>query len=472
MSESLPRPLRLVAALTFLLTAGLANGAFAQGDVPSRVEILLGDAYADYDMLELDGARAKLQEAIDLSEQYAVRTPGSAGAYIMMGVVQSVITGNSSVALDYFIDGLTIDPLAEIHPFYATPSLVELMEEARSYVPDEPLPPPGPAPPPPGPYPPTPPRPTGQVLLHTPVVEGIAGRSLLVAAQVPAGVPAARVVVNFRPFGEPNFFAIDLGIQSDGISYVGEIPDQATRGVISVDYFLSVFDRGGNMLGSAGTPAAPYTIILLSGGDGPDARRADRDRQRRQRDRDRRDRDFDRDRANTADEIFHLSLGAGTGIGLATAEPNVYHDDIELNPGLAPTPIHIGVEAGFAPGRGSLHVVPFLRLQLVALDTGLDPLPLFGVKARYFFKDTLPLRVYAEGGLGYGDVSHLVLLQQIEPAGTYDTTNEGPFHMGAGFGLVYMFGETVGLQTDLYAMFLVDRISLHLDLTAGLYFGF
>ena len=460
----------LLAVTLAAFVAILAAPASAQ-TVEERVDLLLGDAYADYDMLQLDAAEDKLFQAIDLVETYQVRTPGAAGAYIMLGVVWAAREGDSSLAYEPFIDGLAIDPVAELHPFYATPSLMQVLEDARDAAPapapvePDPYVPPTPDPEPyvPEPYIPPAPEPS-QVLVHTRVAEARANRDIPIVAQVPVTVPVTRVQLNYRPFGESNFYGVEMAPASDGISFEGAIPSNSTRGVISIDYFLVALDRAGNPLGTAGSSAQPFTIFVTGGGDGPDRSATRQPRQRNPR-------SNNRNRGSGEGEIAHLSLGAGTGIGLATGEPNVYAEDVELNPGLAPTPFHIGIEAGFAPNRGSLHIVPFLRLQMVFLDTGIEPEPLFGVKVRYFFKDGANLRVYGQGSVGYGDVSHLVLLREIEE-GTYDTTNEGPVHIGGGIGLVYMLSDTFGLQGDLHLMSMFGQFSLQGDLTAGAYIAF
>jgi hypothetical protein len=158
----------------------------------------------------------------------------------------------------------------------------------------------------------------------------------------------------------------------------------------------------------------------------------------------------------------------GTGVGLATGAPRVYADEVKINPGMAATPVHVHFELGGVASR-SFHLVPFLRAQLVILETGIEPQLLAGLKARYFFADRGPLRAYAEGGLGYGNVSHLVYLADKD---AYDTTIEGPFHVGAGIGLLYMFNDTVGLQNQVYTMAMFDQFSFQLDYSLGLYFAF
>lgn len=479
-----------LAALALALVALIPVAVRAQSP-EQRVDLLLGDAYADYDMLQLDAAEEKLIEAIQIAADNGVRSPGTAAAYIMLGVVWAAQTGDVNDARQPFVDGLSVDPVAEIHPYYATPSLVALLEEVRAETPAAPAaggwedpgtwedpgnwgePEPTPVAPPVVTAPPvappvvtsppvappvvtTPPVPAGPVLTHTPVAEADAGRPIPLSARAGSGVPVARVSVNYRPFGTSSYFSADLTASNDGATFRGEIPAGSTRNAVSIDYFIVAYDMAGTSLGAVGSAAQPYTLFLR-GVDGPSASRNSRDR--------------DRDR-NTGDgEIAHLSLHGGTGLGLATGDPNVYYDDVELNPGLAPTPFHIGAELGIAPGRGSFHIVPFLRLQMVLLDTGMEPLPLFGVKARLFFKDGGALRIYGQGGIGYGEVSHLVRLDQVEE-GTFDTTNEGPFHIGGGLGMAYMFSQHIGVQADAYVMFLLPQVSVQLDVAAGPYIAF
>lgn len=465
MNHLAPRIASLVAALALLAPLGEA----AAQPVEQQVDLLLGDAYADYDMLQLDAAQDKLYQALDLVESYGITTPGAAGVYVMLGVVVAADEGDPWSAYDWFLEGALIDPMVEIHPYYATPSLTEVMDSAREEARElAPTPAPAPTPPtPPGPTPPTPTPPTptppspsptaGPTLVHTPVSEAAGGRPLTLSARLQGAPANSRVTASYRPFGERNFYSVELRPTGDGVTYAGDIPGSALRGVISVDYFVSATDATGNPLAGSGSSGAPHTVFVTGGGDGPDGRSRARSPSTR---------------SSSGDgELLHLSLGVGSGLGLATAEPNVYSEDVELNPGLAPTPLHIGAEFGFAPGRRSLHLVPFLRMQLVFLDSGTELEPLVGLKLRYFFKDGEGLRVYGQGGIGYGYVSHLVLLEEIEE-GTYDTTNEGPVHVGGGVGLVYMFNDTVGVQVDAYLMAMFPAFSLQLDGTAGIYLAF
>jgi hypothetical protein len=458
----LPFGTRILASalLALLVVAGLGTSASAQPGADQRIESLLEQAFDAYDMLQLQAAQARLQEAIDFANQSGRRSRAVADCYVMLGVVRYAISGNDSDALDPFVQALLIDDGVEVHPYYATPTLEELLAQARNVVPrggTPATPPPAQTTPPPA-QPPTPPAQSqAPVINHQPIRDSMANAPIRLAATVPISVPVSRVAVNFRAVGSPNYFAVDMVAQPDGVSFLGEIPASATRGATQIDYYLTVQDRAGNVLGAAGGPQQPFSIVLLGGYEastrGPAAPYVGLPGL---------DEPTDR-------EVAHFSLSLGSGVGLATSEPNVYADEVRINPGLALTPIHIGAEASWSP-TDSFHLVPFLRTQLVIRTTGIDPLFLGGIKARYFLvNDREGLRLYAQGGLGYGDVSHLVYLAEKD---TYDTTNEGPYHIGGGGGLVYMFTRNVGLQIDLYAMTLFDRFSFQLDGQLGLYFGF
>ena len=288
---------------------------------------------------------------------------------------------------------------------------------------------------------------------HVPVREATAGRDIPIQVGVPVSIPAARVVLNFKNLRDTGFFAIDLAPQADGVGFAGAIPAAATQGQVQVEYFVAAYDRAGNLLTSTASGDGPHVVVLLGGFDGPSERTT---------------RDRGRDRRG---HLGTLTLGAGTGFGLATQSPRANGDLVDLNPGLASTPIHLGFEFGLAPGRGAVSAVPFLRLQLVSLDTGLEIEPLFGLKVRYALRPDQKLRFYVQGGLGYGDVVHFVSLPEIE-GGVVDTTVEGNLHVGPGFGFAYFFSEHVGFAVDSYLMVMFPRTSVQLDLTAGLTFGF
>lgn len=443
------------------LIAVLATSAAANPQIEAAVDTLIESAYDDYDFLELDAALTKLQEARSLAERHGLGPDQLLEIHLLTGIVAGA-GGDEARAIEAFRRALAIDAGAAIHPFYITPTLEALFEQARGLGPWRDTPPPAPTPaPPPAPTPAPPPTATTQIS-HSAPPGARAGQPLELTARIPVEAPAGRVVISFRPFGEEGFRTSDMTVQPDGVTWRGVIPPNAVQRV-QVDYYIQVFDRGGRAIAQVAGPARPNNVPVMGAPERPEDAMRDRDRDRRSRDR------GPGDEGDMSSEVFHFGLGVGTGVGLATGELAV-NTDVDLSPGMAPTPLHFYTEFGLSPRGSSFHVVPFLRMQLVFRDSSTEMLPLVGLKARHFVLDQRPLRFYIEGGFGYGEVSHLVL--NLPPGQGPDTTREGPFHVGVGPGFVLMLGEGVGLKTGLYTMALFDQFSFQIDLNTALYFSF
>jgi hypothetical protein len=180
-----------------------------------------------------------------------------------------------------------------------------------------------------------------------------------------------------------------------------------------------------------------------------------------------------------ADEMFHFGVGLGSGLGLATGEPVVYGDDVDLEPGFAASPLQLYAEAGYVPIE-HLHIVLSGQFQMVFLDSGIELVPRGRLSVRYNLIDRMPWRVGVQLGGGYGYQVHLVGLddQVTRSDGTtqtiedVDRTEEGPGHFGAGVHASYMFNEQLGIFADAFIMALFPQTSAHLDVNVGLYVGF
>lgn len=458
----------IVAPAGLLFASALVAPAPASAqDVASTVAALVESSMENYDMLMLAEAQADLDQAISIIGAASVQTPAAAQAWIMRGVVSYALSGDSTMALNPFVEALLIDYDAEINAFYATPTLMEIMAQARMVVP-APVEPSGPAatgPPPvvspPPVQPPT--APSGPEIVHTQVRQARSGEAISIGATIRSEVPFARAMINFRALRDPNFYAVDMVPEVDRITFYGEIPASAGDGQVQLEYFISIFDAQGQQMGSTATEFGPYTVTLTGAYESPDEISRSRGRDR-SRNRDRGDRSSD-------GRLFHPTLGLGTGVGLATEDPRANGDDVKLDPGLAATWLHLYLELGIAPMRGALHIVPFLRLQMVSLDTGIEPEPLGGLKIRYFLGDGDRLRLFAEGGAGVGNVVHFVNLPDID-GGVIDTTVEGAGHIGGGVGLHYAFSDTAGFFSEAYLMAMFPRTSVQLDVNVGLQLSF
>jgi hypothetical protein len=456
------------AALVAALAACLLWGApvYAQPEI----EIALAAAYDDYDNLELDAAILGLEASLDQIRAQGIRTPAAVETWLMYGIVRFAMTGDGASTTEPFVQALLIDPAATLHPYYATPSLNAMLDDARALLPatgGQAGPPPPPVQPPPPPVQPPPPaQPRTATMVHRAVREAVANRPIAVSIQAPPTLGAAQIRVQYRPLGAPQFYSALLYPQGDAYTWVGEIPAQATAASIQVDYFIEAIDARGFLLEAVASANQPIPIVIRRTSDSADAALGGG-----------RTRAGGGGRTPTPGQRphnLHIALGPGTGVGLATSPPNVYGrpnasgQQVSLNPGLASSPFHLGIQVG-VPVSALVELIGYTRLQLVFLETGTQLEPLGGLKARYYpvFRDRV--RFFIEGGVGGGDVSHLVYLAEQD---TYDTTNEGPVHVGFGTGGVFLFSDNVGIMPQAWLMALFPRFSAHLDVTLSLYFQF
>jgi hypothetical protein len=426
------------------------------------IEQSLAAAYEDYDMLDLQAAASGLETSIALIEVEGIASPAAAETYVMYGIVLFAITGDAGATADPFERALLIDPDVQINPYYATPTLTGLLEDARNLVTGGTVttttttPPPVTTTPEPPPVttPPVEQRPAvaAPTLSHRAVREAPAGQVITLGVSVPATLPVTQVRVQFRPVGAPQFYSSPMLPSGDTFNFVGQIPAEASASSIQIDYYIEAIDARGYVLESIGSANQPIPIIIRRATSEPvDDYLAGPD-----------------PREDAPEHIGHVAIGVGTGVGLATADPNAYGDIVELNPGLALSPLQFGLHLGFSVSP-TVEIIPFARFQLVFLDTGAQIEPMGGLKARYYAVNNPRARFYIEGGAGYGEVSHLVYLAEQE---TYDTTNEGPVHVGAGLGGVLLVTDNFGFNPGIYLMTLFPEFSVHVDATVSLYFEF
>ena len=502
--------LRLSVALLALgLSCAAAAPARAQQLNPAalaaadgQVIQILNAAAAAYDNFDFNASIGLLQQGVAIIRQTNLRSRAAADLYLLDGVVRYAASGAESDAVNAFVQAMLVDPNARLHPNYATPALETLLQRARGLanpVAARPAPVAPPARPTPTLAPQAPPAPAGTLpslsamgvggytpppaappapvaapvqglIEHMPPREARAREPLGIAARIPVTVPVAKVNLQFRTMGEPLFRAVELAPQRDGVSFQGAIPGSSVVGA-GVEYYLEVLDRAGQVLTTSGSPATPFRIALpATAAPAPGARAARpaapaASSKSRGSDWGALEED---DRASSKSGSASIALGGGLGAGLATGEPDVV-TDVKLGSGVALTPGHATAEIGYRVGE-QLEVIPFLRLQIVTLESGTELEPLFGTKVRKYLTDTGKLDFYVEGGLGYGNVRHFVWVADKK---TYVTTSEGPFHAGGGGGLRYAFNDTSGLTAGGYLMGLAgDATSVQLDLQGLLYLRF
>lgn len=490
------------AAVTPARAQQLPPAALAAAD--GQVIQILNAAAAAYDNFDFNTSIGLLQQGVAIIRQTGLRSRPAADLYLLDGVVRYSASGAEGDAVNAFVQAMIVDPNARLHPNYATPALETLLQRARGLANPvaarpAPVPPPPAARPAPTLAPQAPPAPAGSLpslsamgvggytpppaappapvaapaqglIEHMPPREARAREPLGIAARIPVTVPVAKVNLQFRTIGEPLFRAVELAPQRDGVSFQGGIPGSSVVGA-GVEYYLEVLDRAGQLLTTSGNAATPFRIALPPTAAPAPVARASRPPQMAAPSKSSGS-DWgaleDDDRASAKAKKFSVAVGGGLGGGLATGEPDVV-TDVKLGSGVALTPGHATAEIGYGIGE-QLEVIPFVRLQIVTLESGTELEPLFGAKIRKYLTDTGKLDLYLEGGLGYGNVRHFVWVADKK---TYVTTSEGPFHAGGGGGLRYAFTDSVGINAGGYLMGLAgDAASVQLDLQGLLYFRF
>jgi opacity protein-like surface antigen len=498
----LTRAALLVLALTAVGFGTLVvqpSEAVAQG-TEETIEGMLEQAINDYDVLQIADSKKKLNDAIELARSEGVSGPVVADVYVMLGIVEYADSRDKAQTKEYFLSALREDRSAEIDPVYQSPTLVDVMEEARNEV--------GPAPPDGGDS-----GDGGEATVsgfeHEPVVSARAGEPLELEAFMPPDMPVYRVYAYYRHFGEDEYEKLEMSATS-ATRFAVDIPKDQVR-TSQIDYFIEAEDRAGSVLANAGSANTPFNITILGsgdiqppdGGDGGDGRDGGDGG------------DGGDEPVGPSDKVAYMNLSGGTGIGFLgggepTARPNV-----PVKGGVAPAFAHGLLDAGYIINKKStiglyfrwqfspaqdFEVIPeqskeatgFPTTKQECLGLGLPGDCLLGVKYRYFFQNNDTLRLYSSGGAGVGRVRHWIRLKQYitsetraecadkekfsDARGEYcyvrDTVRSGWAHAGAGLGIEFPLSENVALAGDAFLYLLVPEVAFNLDASAGLHFRF
>lgn len=121
-------------------------------------------------------------------------------------------------------------------------------------------------------------------LIHTPPAEQTVMTPVPIYAELPDGVVAKKVVLQYRPFGAETWKSLEMPKVKNG--YGAEVPCFDVGGVTGqLKYFIQAFDADNNMVSFAGTRNAPISVAVklqLDGepphlpGQAPSPRCADR----------------------------------------------------------------------------------------------------------------------------------------------------------------------------------------------------
>lgn len=452
--------------------------AVAQSDVEKRLAKALEMAIEDYDILQIQEAEKRLEDAIQLAAKSKYTGPALAKVYVMLGIVRFAATRDEAVTEEVFVSALENDYSAVVDPVYSTPTLEDLMSRAKKRV-----------------KPPTT-APVGVTeFTHKPIKSADAGEALNVEAAVPASMGVAKMLVLYRRFDETQYRRVEMKPVGDN-RFVGTIPGNEVT-TSQIEYFIFAEDKQGDIVAREGSDQKPMSIAIL----GSTMVKTDPDP----------DPDPDPALPGVAKRQYgYFSLMGGTGLGFlinGTATANPLFD---ISPGIAPAFGHALIDAGVAL-TDAAHLGIYFRFQFapsqdfgtLVLDqgsgfwdteepcfgTGLPGDCLLGLKYKWAFVRNDSLRVYSSFGTGVGRVRNWLKLRQDMPSSSCtgkeilndgtgdfcylrDTVRNGWFHAGAGGGLVVPITEWFLFTSDLYLMIHLPETSINADLSLGATFMF
>lgn len=488
-------------ALAFGSLAGVAvapSVAFAQSE--RQLEKALQQAMDDYDILEIGAAEKKLEDAIDDANSGGVTGPVLAKLYVMLGVVRFAGTADETLTREAFVQAVQEDPAAAVPDVYLTPDLEEIMSDARDEVGVEPKEKKSD-------------KPTIGIT-HTPITDVTASEPVIFEAFVPRDMPVYRMWVFFRIMGDEQWKKVELQ-PTNAERFAVQVPGDEFHSS-QFDYYIHAEDRGGNVIGNAGTASGPINVVVLgsSGIEKPPPNGGENG-------------DEDLKPTVQRDSIAYVSLLGGTSPSFLFGEgagnqptANPVHP---VTPGLAIAFGHVLLDAGVTINE-RMHLGLFFRYQFApyqdfaqlgnsptatggsgfwdakeeCLRLGLPGDCILGLKYKYFISDSEKVRIYSSVGAGVGRTRNWLRLKQavdgpggaqqcegkpteftpvtrddgvtedVEFCYVRDTVRLGWLHFGVGGGAEIPLNDILSFVVDGYLMFLAPVNGLNLDLSGGL----
>lgn len=461
----------------------------------AKVEKLLDNAIEQYDVLEIDAARDKIDEGLALAAKGNITAGPLLGKlYIMQGVIEYAASGDEEAVTESFRKAVEADSDMDVPGVYRTPDLEALLEKARAQVGTS-----------------TPDRPASTAgITHKAMTDIDARKPVVFEAFVPRDMPVYKMFVYFRIMGEDSWKKVEMQ------------PTNAERFAVQVagkefhssqfDYYILAEDRGNNAVGNSGAADAPHNVVVLGSGSVSDPNPDP-------------DPDPPKPPRDPSDTIMYASLLFGTSPGLLTGAANnlpTAHPDRDVSPGLAVGFGHVMLDFGltltekmylglffrfqFAPAQPFDNLPPttttggsgFWDSKGECLGLGLPGDCILGLKYRLFVNDNDKFRIYTSFGTGVGRVRNWLRLKQqlgttagaslcagketstgtttsgdtVEFCYIRDTVRTGWFHFGAGGGAAIQINDFTDLVLDAYLMILGPVTSVNLDLNGGLMFKF
>lgn len=421
-----------------------------------------------YHNLEVATAADLLQQALALCTGNDLASRAAAArTHVHLGVVYVSGLKKRQLGVAELERALAIDPTIKIEKSLLNPEVQLAFADAKAVaVPAQAAKGKGAAPA-------SPPAPAGVLgplanINHLPVTRALRGRPVLVQAQVPPGLAAAKVVLAYQAEDADLFLAREMAPRKDAPGwYEAEIPSAATQGT-QVAYYVEAQNPDEQPIGGHGSPEHPHRIALLSEST-PAPPPAP-------------------PKAPTPGVWIALALGSGAGYHSGTPEMN--RVDMQQPPqaihvsgfGLA-SAAHLAPEIGFF-ARDNLLVSVQGRLQLV---TGAQDVVIGAAtyhparlalaelaKVSWFFgSGSQTWRTFLSAQAGVGQIRHDVTTPTNVPLagcgqGCKDTVRGGPGLTGLGAGLAYRLGPGLVAFAAVEALAGIPDFMVNADLNLGI----
>ena len=474
--------------LAIVMCQGVVAAAprLAQAQDPTaRITQMNREALAAIDKREFEKAREILKKALDLCETSGMaQHPIAARTHIHMGVV--IIEGfkNHELGEKQFIQALAIEPTIALTPSLVTPELSEAFDEAKGRgaggsAPVTPIADEQPSS--------APARAAsgggGGFAYHT-VSEVKQGHAIRVTVNVDDGLKFHKIVLAYRPQGSSDFLGREMDPVGNG-AYSAEIPDSATTGS-TVAYYIEAENDDGQPVANRGTDERPLVIQL----DGAPPR-AERHLAAKHGDSD--DSTTVRTSAEEGEEeasgTWFVSLLVGSGVGYASGNGEL-NANVPVSGAFASTSLgHIAPEVGYWI-QPDLLLSAQGRLQVVTGPTEIDAgnghvysppgwaIALFAKASYYFGAGSDSFRPFVSGGLGGGQIRHVVTLGAFKDCGAsrnqtcVDSVVAGPALAEVGGGFLYKLSPLFGIVASTNLETAAPKFTFNIDLNAGVAFTF
>lgn len=453
-----------------------------QKRIIALVEQITSKAFDKYQNLDMDGAVKLLQDAIKLCNQNGIGGEVLAKTYLNLAIIYILGYNNLKKGEEEMEKAAEINPDIEPNPLYTTPIISQMWTDIvakkrkEKQTSTEPL---------------TPPSITTIPLvqiIHTPVTEQLPDHPIPIYAEVMGEISQeSRMVVSYKSPELVSYLHVPMYRYKNG--FAAKIPCKYALDNTNVEYYISLYDKNGNLISSLGSNSNPFVVIIHSPLQGspphlpelpPETVCSEEE--------------LGREKVEKLiTRYFYIELIPMTGGGVPfgkyqrispcytnTTPPQI--ETIKVNPSFVWTPFAFGIETGAYIGP-NFGVGVWGRYQIpVGRDKNKEPKNDWAVelRGRWYFLPRDPLRMWITFGTGIGLLHHRIEINSTCDAGKIDYKYCGGingkdtpgFWVSLGLNLIYNPIRYVGFGPTGEFHVIFPELGLQLDFGLKLQFGY